>query len=222
MTETPFAAHNPLARLTAAALALGGVLGAAFVIVSRGEVIGAMHMLSTRWMVAHNLHFASAALLLFGVVGLYLSHSHRMGLGGHFAFVLALLGTGFYFATGVMTSAVLPFIAGAAPGVVAGNGPLFNPTLPALVVSVGVFHLGWVALGMIIGNAGLLPRWTGFTAAAGAALGLIPPRPFGNAPWIVTDVAWVIFAIGLVGMGVAGWRRDLRGVVPAPGVASGA
>lgn len=222
MTHTAFSEHNPLSRLTAAALALGGILGAAFVIISRGEVIGARAMLSTRWMVAHNLHFASAALLLFGVVGLYLSHSHRMTLGGHFAFVLALLGTAFYFATGVMTSAVLPMIAGTSPGVMDGSGPLFHPTLPALVVSVGVFQLGWVGLGMVIGNAGLLPRWAGFMTAAGAALGMIPPHPFGNAPWIVTDIAWVIFAIGLSGMGVAGWRRDSRSIAPAPGVASGA
>jgi hypothetical protein len=40
------APHNPLARLTAAALALGGILGAGFVIVSRGEITGAMSMLS--------------------------------------------------------------------------------------------------------------------------------------------------------------------------------
>jgi hypothetical protein len=206
MTSTPFAEHNPLARLTAASLALGGILGAAFVIVSRGEVVGAMAMLSSRWMVAHNLHFASAALLLFGVVGLYLSHSHLMTLGGHFAFVLALLGTGFYFATGVMTASVWPLIAAASPGVVSAGGPLFSPTLPSLIVSVVTFQLGWVALGMVIANAGLLPRWAGFTAAAGAAIGLIPPRPFGNSPWIVMDVAWVIFAIGLTGLGLAGWR----------------
>lgn len=222
MTNGSFSQFNPLARLTAAALALGGILGAAFVIISRGEVMGARAMLSQRWMVAHNLHFASAALLLFGVVGLYMSHSSRMTLGGHFAFVLALLGTGFYFATGVLTAAVLPLIAGYAPSIVDGNGPFFNPTLPALVVAVGVFQLGWVALGMVIANARLLPRWTGFTTAAGAAIGLVPPHPFGNAPWALTNVAWVIFAIGLVGMGVTGWRRDLRFVDPPPSVASGA
>lgn len=209
MKDTPaslFAEHNPLARLTAAALALGGILGAAFVIVSRGELVGAMAMLSSRWMLAHNLHFASAALLLFGVVGLYLSHSHLMTLGGHFAFVLALLGTGFYFATGVMTASVWPLIAAASPGAVSAGGPLFSPTLPSLIVSVFTFQLGWVALGMVIANAGLLPRWAGFTTAAGAAIGLIPPRPFGNSPWMVMDVAWVIFAVGLTGLGLAGWR----------------
>ena len=206
MTSTTYSTNNPLPRLTAASLAVGGILGAGFIITSRGDLTGAMSMLSMRWMVAHNLHFASAALLLFGVVGVYLSHSSRLTLGGHFAFVLALLGTGFYFATGVMTSAVLPVIAAAAPGVVSAGGPLFSPPLPALIVSVGVFQLGWVALGMVIANAKLLPRWAGFTTAAGAAIGLIPPRPFGNAPWILMDVAWVVFAIGLTGLGLAGWR----------------
>src|SRR3954463_10887302 len=203
---TTFSANNPLPRLTAASLAAGGILGAAFVIVSRGEVVGALAMLSPRWMIAHNLHFASAALLLFGVVGLYLSHSSRVALGGHFAFVLALLGTGFYFATGVITAALLPMIAGAAPGVVSKAGPLFTPTLPALIVSVLVFQVGWLALGIVIAKAGLLPRWAGWTAAAGAALGLIPPSPFGSAPWLVVDASWMIFAVGLLGMGLAGWK----------------
>lgn len=216
---TSFSTHNPLARLTSAALALGGIMGAAFVIVSNGEIIGAMAMLSTRWLIAHNLHFASAALLLFGVVGLYLSHSHEMRLSGHFAFVLALLGTGFYFATGVMTAAVLPFIAGAAPSVVSAHGPLFDPTLPALIVSVGVFQLGWLILGLVVANAGILPRWTGRVTAVGAFIGMIPPRPFGSVPWIVADIGWVIMAAGLVGMGVAGWRRSPP---PATRVASGA
>jgi hypothetical protein len=203
---TTFSANNPLPRLTAASLIAGGALGAAFVIVSRGEVVGALAMLSRRWMLAHNLHFASAALLLFGVVGLYLSHASRVTIAGHFAFVLALLGTGFFFATGVITAALLPMIAGASPSVVGKAGPLFTPTLPALVVSVLVFQIGWLALGLVIARAGLLPRWAGWTTAAGAALGLIPPAPFGSAPWIVVDVAWVVFAIGLLGMGMAGWR----------------
>lgn len=217
-----FSEHNPLARLTAASLALGGILGAAFVIVSRGEFIGALAMLSTRWMIAHNLHFASAALLLFGVVGLYLSHAHLMTLFGHFAFVVGLLGTAFFFATGVMTAAVLPFIAGSSPNVVSANGPLFNPTLPALVVSVGVFQLGWALLGVVVARSGLLPAWTGWATAAGAVLGLIPPQPFGSAPWIVMDIAWVILAIGLTGMGLGGWRRGANSAVVRGSVASGA
>jgi hypothetical protein len=137
MTDTSFAQHNPLARLTKAALAIGGVLGAAYIVVSRGELIGAEAMLTGRWMVAHNLHFASAAFLLFGVVGLYLSHSRFMKLGGHFAFVLALLGTAFFFATGVMSSALLPAIAAYSPRAGAAAGPRPNPPLPAYSRSAG-------------------------------------------------------------------------------------
>jgi hypothetical protein len=205
---TGFATHNPLARLTSAALALGGITGAAFVIIANGEIMGAMSMLSTRWLIAHNLHFTSAALLLFGVVGLYLSHSHEMRLAGHFAFVLTLMGTGFYFSSGVITAAVLPFIASAAPSVVSARGPLFDPPLPALVVSVAVFQLGWLVLGLVVARAGILPRWTGYATSVGAFIGLIPPRPLGSVPWVVTDIGWVILAIGLVGMGFAGWRRS--------------
>ena len=216
---TPPPHTSPLARLSSAALALGGILGAAFVIVSRGEIIGAVAMLTPRWMVAHNLHFTSAALLLFGLVGLYLTHASRLSVGGHFAFVLALFGTAFYFATGVITAALLPFIAGIAPNTVSAGGPLFHPTLPALVISVGVFQLGWLLLGVVTARASLVPPWAGWAVAAGALLGMIPPRPFGSVPWIVTDVAWVVFAVGLVGIGVFGWRHP--GATHPAGIASG-
>src|SRR5438067_3380958 len=201
---------SPIARLSCAALGIGGITGAAFVIVSRGEVTGALAMLSGRWMVAHNLHFISAALLLFGVVGLYLAHSEHLEVGGHFAFVLALLGTGFYFASGVITAAVLPFIAGAAPNVVSATGPLFHPPLPVLIVSVAVFSLGWLALGITVARRGIFPAWTGRLIAVGAVVQAIPPRPFGPAPSLVTDAGWLVLALGLVGIAVHGCRNAYR------------
>lgn len=197
----------PLGRLSSAALGLGGITGAAFVIVSRGELIGALAMLSPRWMLAHNLHFTSAVLLLFGVVGLYLAHSTRMTVAGHIAFVLALVGTAFYFATGVITAAILPLVAGAAPHVVSANGPLFHPAVPVLVVSIASFALGWLALGLVTARAGIFPSWTGWAVAIGAVVGAIPPKPFGSAPWIVVDIGWTIMAIGLLGMATFGWRH---------------
>jgi hypothetical protein len=207
---------SPIARLSSAALGLGGIAGAAFVIISRGEVMGALAMLSQRWIIAHNLHFISAALLLFGVVGLYQAHSHRMSVAGHFAFVMALLGTGLFLAGGVITAAFLPFIAGTAPNVVAPGGPLFHPLIPVLPVSFGLFSLGWFLLGIVLARAGIYPAWTGWTLAAGVAIQAMPPRPFGPVPWIITNIGWLIMAIGLVGIGVHGWRaatpgRTMRG-----------
>lgn len=197
---------SPLSRLSSAALGLGGLAGAAFIIVSRGEFTGALAMLSQRWMIAHNLHFVSASLLLFGVVGLYLAHSSRLGVIGHFAFVVALFGNGLFFASGVLTATVLPFIAGTAPNVVAAGGPLFHPPLPILVLSVGLFSLGWFVIGLVTARAGIVPAWSGWMVAAGAVIQAIPPQPFGPAPWIVTEIGWVILAIGLMGIGLDGWR----------------
>jgi hypothetical protein len=214
---------SPIARLSSAALGLGGIAGAAFVIVSRGEVMGAIAMLSPRWLVAHNLHFISAMLLLFGVVGLYQAHSHRMTAAGHFAFVMALLGTGLFLAGGVITAALLPFIAGSAPYVVSPGGPLFHPLLPILPISLGLFSFGWFLLGIVIARRGLYPAWTGWTLAAGVAVQAIPPRPFGPVPWIMTDTGWVIMAIGLIGIAVHGWQSasPARAIQGEPGLASG-
>jgi hypothetical protein len=199
---------SPIARLSCAALGLGGITGAAFVIISRGEITGAMAMLSPRWMLAHNLHFVSAALLLFGVVGLYLAHSDHLEVGAHLSFVLALLGTAFYFATGVVTAALLPFIAGAAPNVVSINGPLFHPPLPVLLVSILIFTIGWAALGVVVARRAVFPAWTGWTIALGALVQGVPAKPFGPAPWLLIDAGWLIMALGLVGIAVHGWRMS--------------
>jgi hypothetical protein len=214
---------SPIARLSSAALGLGGIAGAAFVIISRGEVTGALAMISQRWLIAHNLHFISAMLLLFGVVGLYQAHLHRVSVVGHFAFVMALLGTGLFLAGGVITAALLPFIAGYAPHVVAASGPLFHPLIPILPVSLGLFSLGWFLLAIVIARAGISPPWMGWTLAAGVAIQAIPPRPFGPVPWIMTDIGWVVMAIGLVGIAVHGWQSASppRAIHGEPGLASG-
>lgn len=213
---------SPIARLSSAALGLGGIAGAAFVIVSRGEVMGALAMISQRWLIAHNLHFISAVLLLFGLVGLYQTYSARLSVFGHLAFVIALLGTGLFLASGVITAAVLPFIAGAAPNVVSPTGPLFHPLLPVLPVTLGTFSLGWFLLGIVIARGGIAPVWVGWTLVVGVAIQAIPPRPFGPVPWIMTDIGWVVMAIGLVGIGVRGWQAaPARAIQGEPGLASG-
>jgi len=214
---------SPIARLSSAALGLGGIAGAAFVIISRGEVMGALAMISQRWLVAHNLHFISAALLLFGLVGLYQAYSARLSGFGHFAFVLALLGTGLFLASGVITAALLPFIAGAAPNVVSPTGPLFHPLLPVLPVSLGIFSLGWFLLGVVIARGGISTPWVGWTLAIGVAIQAVPPRPFGPVPWIMTDIGWSVMAIGLVGIGIRGWQAasPARAIHGEPGLASG-
>ena len=146
-----------------------------------------------------------------------------MDVAGHFAFVLALLGTGLFLAGGVVTAAILPFIAASAPSVVASNGPLFHPLIPVIPVSLVLFSLGWFLLGIVIARAGIYPSWTGWTVALGVAVQAIPPKPFGPVPWTMIDIGWVIIAVGLAGIAVHGWQAATPGrAVPGqPGLASG-
>src|SRR5437879_1829786 len=120
---------SPLGRLGAASLAVGGVLNAAFLIIADGQLTGAPFMVSQQWALAHNLHFAASVFLLFGFSGVYQIELPCLPPLGHFAFVMALMGCAFFFASGVLTAAILPVVAESAPRVVSPAGPMFHPPL---------------------------------------------------------------------------------------------
>lgn len=162
-------------------------------------------MLATRWTIAHNLHFAAAMFLLFGVVGIYQLQATRLKTFGHLAFVLALMGSAFFFASGVITAALMPVIAAASATLVRATGPFFNPPLPILVTSVGAFAIGWITFGVATARAGEFPSWTGWALVAGAVLQTLPPEPFGHAPWIAIEVGGAVMALGFLGIGAHAW-----------------
>jgi hypothetical protein len=215
---------SPLARLGAGALAIGGVLNAAFLIVADGHLTGAPFMVTSQWALAHNLHFAASVFLLFGVFGAYQIELTRLRAFGHFAFVMALMGCAFYFASGVLTAAILPVVAEAAPRVVGPAGPMFHPPLAIIGTSIAAFTLGWVLFGVATSRTGIFPAWACWAVAVGAGLQAIPPRPFGPAPWIVQDVGGVIMAAGLVAIGARGLALvdAARAIARHDGVASAA
>jgi hypothetical protein len=202
---------SPIARLGAVSLGAGSVFSAAFLLISQGQTAGAVAMMSSRWLIAHNLHFMGAALLVFGVVGLYLEQEGRLTAVGHLSFVLALMGSAFFFADGILTAGVLPFVAMAAPRLADIHGPLFHPPLPILVVSGMTFELGWLAFGWTTARAGVFPTWMGTAIAAGAVLLATAQYPFGPLPWSVAAVGGVVMALGMVAIAARVWNA-----VPTP------
>ena len=202
---------SPIARLGAASLGAGSVLSAAFVVLARGQTAGASAMMSTGWLIAHNLQFAGAALLVFGVVGLYLVQESRLTASGHLAFVLALMGCAFFFADGVISAGLLPFVAAAAPRVADIHGPLFHPPLPIVVLGGAMFEIGWLAFGWTTARAGAFPAWMGTVIASGAVLLAASQYPFGPLPWSVAATGSILMALGMVGIGAQVWRS-----VPTP------
>lgn len=199
-------AVSPIARLGVASLGAGSILSAAFLVVSKGQMAGASAMVSTRWIVAHNLHFAGAALLVFGVVGLYLVQESRLTAAGHLSFVLALMGSAFFFADGVISAGILPFIAAASPHVVDAHGPLFHPPLPIVVLSSAVFAVGWLAFGLTTLSSGAFPAWMGALIAVGAVLMAAPQNPVGPFPWMVAALGGILMAVGMVAIAARVWQ----------------
>src|SRR5205823_9823050 len=114
-------------RWTGAALFLGGVCLASFVLVLYpvGGFFGAAHALHPAWVPAHSLHLVGALLTLFGLLGLYACHASRLGRVGAIGFVLALAGTAQFVGTGMLTTFVWPVLAASAPETLEPRGALF-------------------------------------------------------------------------------------------------
>ena len=200
--------RSPLARIGAACLGIGGVCQAASVLLCAGRLAGPDVMLSTTWIIAHNIQFIGAALLLFGVVSLYLDQHAALDGLGHAAFVMALIGCAFLFADAETNAALFPFIASVDRRLVMPNGLMFHPPLPALRMGPLMFGLGWLLFGVATAKARVFPVWTGAALAAGAVLVAMSPRPLGPFPWGIQATGSVMMAIAMANIGLHGWTRS--------------
>lgn len=197
--------HSPLSRLGVACLGIGGLCQAAAVLLAAGRLAGPDVMLSTSWIVAHNIQFVGAALQVFGVVSLYQLHGEALDGLGHVAFVMALLGCAFAFADADISAGLFPFIAAVDRRLVMPNGFLFHPPLPALRMGILMYGLGWLLFGIAISKAGVLPRWIGAAIALGAVLTAMSPAPLGPFPWILQAAGAVLMAVGMSNAALHGW-----------------
>src|SRR5688572_29686754 len=170
------AALDRLARWGAAPLALGTVANLVFLLTAAGHVTGSVHMVTAQWAVAHGAHFLAGALLLVGVVGLYAGQAEAAGRLGIVAFVVALLGTGFFLATGVFTGFMVPLIATHAPALVEADGAFFDPPFWFVGVAVVTFSVGWALLAWATARARVYPRPLAILLGTGALLAGLPPR----------------------------------------------
>ena len=199
---------SPLARLGSACLGIGGVCQAASVLLSAGRLAGPDTMLTTNWIVAHNIQFIGAALLLFGAVSLYLLQHEALDGLGHVAFVMALIGCAFFFADAERSAGLFPFIAAIDRRLVMPNGMMFHPPLPTLRMGPLVFGLGWLLFGIATAKAGVFPTWTGAMIALGAVLVAMSPSPLGPFPWGVQAAGSVLMAVAMANIGLHGWTRS--------------
>jgi hypothetical protein len=200
---------SSLIRWSGLALLIGGILLAAHLISHpEGQVAGPHVAMTHGWAVSHSLHFYSAVFLLLGVVGLYARQGDRLGSVGAAGFVVALIGTGMYVGTGIITAYLWPVLAMHAPALTEATGPVFSPPLLVIPATAVLFALGYIMLGIATMRAGVLPRWGGPLMALGALLAMMPPRPIGPTPWIVLQLGGVLFAAGAASLGYAVWSPE--------------
>jgi hypothetical protein len=200
---------SSLIRWSGLALLIGGVLLAAHLISHpEGQVAGPHVAMTHGWAVSHSLHFYSAVFLLLGVVGLYARQGDRLGAAGAVGFVVALIGTGMYVGTGIITAYLWPVLAMHAPALTEATGPVFSPPLLVIPATGVLFALGYIMLGIATVRAGVLPRWGGPLMSLGALLAMMPPRPIGPTPWIVLELGGVLFAAGAAWLGYAVWSPE--------------
>jgi hypothetical protein len=162
---------------------------------------------SPKWVPAHQVYWASAMLMLFGLVGLYARQVEKTGLLGLVGFVLAFIGTILVNSIFFMVSTVIHLVAVQAPALF--DQAAAPPTFGVLILVLG-FILGYILFGIATMRAGVLPRWSGLLLIIGSAMFMISEAVPLNASLshLIVTIGDVIFGAGFVWMGFALWSEQ--------------
>jgi hypothetical protein len=143
---------------------------------------------SAAWVPVHFVYFASLAVVLLALVGIFARQIERAGRLGVAAFLAAFLGT----AMTLMEGREHLFSHDFGHGTPAG--------LWQLIATAFVFSVGYVLLGVAVVQAGVLPRGAGILLAIGGPLVAFSP-PIGVQAVII--IGHTLFGVGLAWAGYA-------------------
>ncbi|MDR7555950.1 MAG: hypothetical protein QN157_10115 [Armatimonadota bacterium] len=207
-------AHAARVRLSAAALAVAGILFVLYPAIrpfsDEASLHGAAAFASTEWLVAHVLAIVAFTLLPLGLLGLHgtvrqaVAERHAYG-----AVVLSLIGTGL----------TVPFYGAEAYGLYAIGQAAVRQQNAALLTQVAVvrsgaglviFLVGLLLLAMAavmaaiaVWNSGRYPKGSGIPMAVG--VGLYVPQFFWTQPFRVAH--GVLVAVGCLWIAVGVWSQ---------------
>jgi len=108
------------------------------------------------------LYLISTALLLLGLVGLYISQSEAVGVLGFVRFLVAFLGTVLLAGALWFELFITPSLAAEAPELLAAE-----LGLPGFILMVLLGAVGWVLFGVATLRAGVYPRWAAILLIVG-------------------------------------------------------
>lgn len=193
-----------LVRWSGLALIVGGVGIALFVLIHPQSEFSPEIMRGGQAILAHNFHFLGAAVAVLGLGGLLLRELEQGSRFGAVATLLAFFGTIWFAGLGLLSFAVLPFIASHDPALVAPDGPFWTEApQPLFLVGLGFFVLGYVAVGIAVLRDPTLPRWSGVPLIVGALL--LSPPPVVVPTVLILTAGGVLLGVGLAWLGFAFW-----------------
>ena len=115
------------------------------------------------------LYLISTALLLLGLVGLYISQSEAVGVLGFVGFLVAFLGTVLLAGALWFELFITPSLAAQAPELLAAE-----LGLPGFILMVLLGAVGWVLFGVATLRAGVYPRWAAILLIVGGVIAFLP------------------------------------------------
>ena len=138
-----------------------------FVLAGGGEQLSDV-MATAPYAVEALLLLLGDVLLLFGLFGLYVRQSEAAGTLGLVGFLVAFLGTALTVGVDWDEVFVVPILADAAPELLDAGPPL------GIILSFGVFTVGWVLFGLATLRARVYPRVAAVLLMVGAVLAFFP------------------------------------------------
>jgi hypothetical protein len=171
---------------------------------------------SPNWVIAHQVYWAAAILMLFGLVGLYARQVEKTGWLGLVGFVLAFIGTAFVGGIFFMVSTVTPIIAKEMPALF---DQAATPSPATVLVVVLGFSLGYILFGIAAMRAKVLPRWSGFLLIIGVSFFMISEAPLFDRMFshVIVTIGDVLFGCGVAWMGYALWSEKREPALTAKG-----
>jgi hypothetical protein len=148
------------------------------------------------WIIVQGAYLVAAMLIGLGLVGLYVRQAQEAGTLGLIAFVVTFIG-GMMAAGSIWSEAFFgPWLAKAAPELL-DTDPA-GIVVAGVMLSIGLFALGWFLFGLISLRAGVLPRGAAILLMIGAVL-------FAVAGVLELPFAPVLFGAAVVWLGYGLW-----------------
>lgn len=201
-------ATNKLIRLSGLSLMLGGIaIAVHYITHPPGET--APYTLYPLWALAHWIGGIAALLILFGLIGVYLRQSEKVGMLGFIGFILAFVGTALYAGGEVIFGAIIqPYIAAQVPTWLDPGSP-FSPATRFALLSIYIpLLIGYLLLGIATLRAHQFPRLGSWLIILVTPIGVLGLALIGTSLQevfqILGGLAW---GIGLLVWGYALWSN---------------